>query len=95
MIVERWTWKVKPGCQDEMIKLLKALIEETGLTPRVWTFRFGPGDIVGSDIEFETEEDRQKWWREVDASKPKAAEFAKKHHDLIRASALRELVRVH
>jgi hypothetical protein len=32
MIVERWTWKVKMECRDEVIKLAKAAAVQSGLT---------------------------------------------------------------
>ena len=94
MIIERWTWNVKVGCRDEVIELVKALVEETGLTPRVCTFTYGPYETVTSDLEFETEEDHKKFWDDLDWSQPKAAEWSKKRPDLTESS-YRELLQVH
>lgn len=94
MIVERWTWKVKHGCRDEVIELGKAAVEEFGVTPRICTFAFGPWDIVISDLEFESEEDRKKLWADVDWSQPALAEWSKKEPELV-VSATHELLEVH
>ena len=93
MIVQRITWKVKVGCKNEFIELTKAVVEEQGLTPRVCSYVFGPYDVVTSDLEFETEEDQQKY--HTDWSKPKTAEWAKKHAELTESGTTVELLRVH
>ena len=95
MIIERWTWKAKVGCRAEVIELIKAGVAETGLTPRICSYVFGPYDIVSSDLEFETEEDRKKWWDEVDWKQPKMAEWLKKRPDLVESHGPHELLRVH
>ena len=97
MIVERWTWKVKVGCRTEVIKMVKAMVEEAGLTPRVCTYTFGPWWIVTSDLEFETEEDRREFWKDFDFSAPAFAEWYKKRPDLLESyeGNHHELLQVH
>jgi len=96
MIVERIVWKVKAGCRDEVVKLVKAVAEEAGVTPRVCTFTSGPPDIVTSDFEFETEEERQKFWKDLDWSAPAIDKWIKKHDDLTERSEYHhELLQVH
>ena len=97
MIVERFTWKAKVGCEAEVVKLVKALVEEAGFTPRVCTYTFGPFHLVTSDLEFETEEERQKFWNDIDSSQPAYAEWRKKRPGLIESyeGNHRELLRVH
>ena len=95
MIVERFTWKAKPGCKAEVVKLVKAMVEEAGITPRVCTFTWGPQSIVTSDIEFESEEDRIKYWKDdFDGSAPAYVEWHEKYPDLCE-SYEHELLRVH
>ena len=94
MIVERFTYKVKIGCEAEVVKLVKAMVEEAGLTPRVCTFTYGPREIVTSDLEFETEEDKKEFWKDLDWSAPAAAEVGKKATDLVE-SHWKDLLQVH
>ena len=94
MIMERRTYKTKVGCRDEVIKLIKALVEEQGLTPRVCTYVDGPQDIVTSYLEFETEEARQKWMDSRDPSGPVFVEAHEKVPDLIESYS-KELLQVH
>jgi hypothetical protein len=92
MIVHRHIWNVKHECRDEFIELTKAALGEQ-VTLRVCSFIFGPYDTVLVDTEFETLEEEQKFsW---DWSKPKLAEWGKKHHDLIVSGPINELLRVH
>jgi hypothetical protein len=95
MIIERWTWKAKVGCRAEVIELVKAMVEEAGLTPRVCTYAFGPYQVVISDLEFETEQDRQEWWAGVDWSQPAMVEWHKKEPDLTESDIDHALLHVH
>jgi len=97
MIIERFTWKVRHSRQqqEELIKSVKAMVEKAGWTTRTCTFMFGPSDIVILDLEFETEEDRQKFWASIDWSLPEMTEFVKKYADLAESGATHELLRVH
>jgi hypothetical protein len=94
MIVVRRTWKTKEGCRAEVIKLLKAAVEETGLTPRVCTYVDGPQDIVTSYLEFETDEDRLQWRDSIDFSRPASVEWHEKGPDLTE-SYCKEILQVH
>jgi hypothetical protein len=93
MIVERWTWKVKHMCRGEVVELTKAMVEEIGLTPRICTFTFGPWDVVTSDLEFESEEDRKMCWAGIDWSQPATAEWNRRERELV-VSATRALLEV-
>ena len=95
MIVHRMTWKMKLDCRSEFIELTKAMLEEAGVTHRVCSFIFGPYDVVLVDLEFETEQDRQAYFANLDWSKPKITEWGKKHDDLIEPGTVNELLRVH
>jgi hypothetical protein len=88
---------VKIGCKPEVIKLVKALAEEAGMTPRVCTYRYGPLSLVTSDFEFQTEEDRIQYWKDFDWSAPAAVEWHNKLHDLLESweGNHRELLQVH
>jgi hypothetical protein len=93
MIVERWTWKAKPGRRDQLIELVKHWVEHFGLTPRVCSHDWGNWDTVSSDLEFETDEGRQKFWAGVGGSEH--TETLKKMEDLIESGTTHELLRVH
>jgi hypothetical protein len=95
MIVVRYTWKVNHIHHSEFIKLLKAMIEEAGLTPRVCSHMFGPRDTVSSELEFETIEDWRAWWGDVDWSKPAVTEFEARYPDLAEIGMTAELLRIH
>jgi hypothetical protein len=95
MIIERWTWKAKFGCKDEVIKLVKAMVAEAGLTPRVSTYLFGPYEVVISELEFETEQDRQEFWDDFDRNKPHITEWHKRQRDLTESEIGHDLLCVH
>jgi hypothetical protein len=95
MIVERWTWTVRPAHQDEFVGAVKALVEAHGLTPRVCTYRFGGADRVTSDLKFESFLDREKWWENADRSRPEYIEFQKKQLELAEPGRVSELLIVH
>jgi hypothetical protein len=82
------------------LRLVRALAEvsdpvaEVGLTPRVCIFTFGPWDIVTSDLDFDTEENRRKFWNDIDGSQPAYAEWRKKRPDLADSEHHRELLQV-
>ena len=95
MIVQRFTFKAKVGCESEVIKLVKDMVEEFGFIPRVCSYVFGPLEIVTSEVEFESIEARQRFYDEVDWSGPKAAEWLKRRADLTESGTTIELFRVH
>ena len=93
MIVHRHTWNMKHGCRDEFIELIRAALGEQDVTFRVCSFIFGPWDTVVVDTEFGTLEEEQKF--SLDWSKPKLAEWGKKHDALVVSGPINELLRVH
>ena len=95
MIIQRFTHKVKVGCKDELIEVLKAWSEEAGFTPRVSTHWIGPLDVVISDIEHASIEDHNKFWADYDWGQPQAVEWLEKWDDLRESGATNELLQVH
>ena len=96
MIVERWTYQAKFRHKGELIELIKTFVERHGLTPRVWTYRYGGVfETVSLDLEFETEQDQQKYWAGIDMSQGEDAEAHEKLLDLIMPGITRELLTVH
>jgi hypothetical protein len=95
MVIERITTPVKPGCRNAYIELVKALLAEAGLEPRVFSFIHGPMDVVTADLVFESEDKRLKWWAGIDWSKPKAVEWATKNTELVESGTTNQLLQVH
>ena len=97
MIIDRLTWKVCHSHHAEFIESVRAMVEKIGSPSRICTFMFGPMDVVIHDLEFDTEEDRQKFWNDIDSSQPAYAEWRKKRPDLTESyeGNHRELLRVH
>jgi len=96
MIAERWTWKVKPGCWDEALQLLKAERDRraTAGPARIYyqgtPGLFGPLGRIVWEKEFEDEEARQKFWSDW-WSEPESREFNKKFWDLMETDGSHEL----
>ena len=97
MVVDRWTWKVKPGHKNEVIEVLKALFKLNGSTGRVCTQMYGAFDEVSSYEEYETVEDLRKVWEgdAIDWSRPEVRDLTKKLEDLTETGTTHELYRVH
>jgi hypothetical protein len=93
VIVSRHKWRVKHGCRDEFIELIKAALDEDGVPYRVCSFIYGDYDAVLVDTEYETEEDHLE--HSYDWSKPKISEWAAKLDDLVESGTVHELLRVH
>ena len=95
MIVERITWKLKPGCRPEAIEVLKAGALPDGPTFRIYTFMFGGNDeTVVVEAEHETIEDREKFWADW-GTQPKADETVMRFRELMETGGVHELLRVH
>ena len=98
MIVERMTHLAKRGCRKELIELLKEARKLEGnedLKTRIYSTTFGTWAKVTWDLEFETEEDRKKYWAGIDVSRPEPQEFLKKLYDLTESGHTRELLNLH
>ncbi len=78
MIVKRHTWRVGFDQREEYVEAVKAAVEATGLTPRVYSYLYGPKDIVTLDREFETMQDLQKFEDNYDFKSPAHVKFAEK-----------------
>jgi hypothetical protein len=53
MIINRRIFKIKIGCMDQAIELIKAEIAATRVKGTVYTSDLGPSDLLNMDIEFE------------------------------------------
>ena len=91
MIVERFTWHVKPGHTPEFVELVKAERERVGeVTLRLYVPFFGPHNVVIGEIEFENTEEQDKYW-EGWLGKPEAQTFLENLVKLQDAGGSREL----
>lgn len=68
--------------------------ENRGLTTRIYSTRFGTWNKVTLEVEYETEEDRQKYWAGVEWT-GELAEFVETHHDMLELGQTRELLELH
>jgi hypothetical protein len=91
MIVVRYTHTAKPGKRNEIIELLKGWVEGAGVSGRVLTPGYANWDAVEIEVEWETEEDRRKFWAGYDSirSRPRVAEFHEKLSDLRESGSTR------
>ena len=94
MIIARYSWKAKTGCRAGIIEFIKGLVKELGFTPRVCTHVWGSYDMVTSDLEFETMEDLDKFWSNLEPIPAFVEWEEKKRVDLVE-SHWRELLQVH
>ena len=90
MYINRRTVKIKPGATGEVVKLVKAEIERSGSTVKIYTPTFGPFDVAVIDFEFESLEAYEKMWDEWFAS-PEGAQFMEKWVPLVEAGGTNEL----
>ena len=89
MIVERFTHTAKPGYREELVELLKGWVEGSGAPGRVLTPGYADWDMVELDVEWETNEDMDKFWNDYDSSQPGVSEFHKKNKDLRESGSTR------
>jgi hypothetical protein len=95
MIVERVTWLAKVGHKVEVVKLLKALQEQSDTTERLYSAMFGANDeTVVLELEFESMEDRRKTW-EAWTAQPEVNEAGRKMRELIESGGVHEIWRLH
>jgi len=91
MLVERFTWHVKPGCVDEFTELLDAERQRYDkATARIYTSYIGPNNTVMWEGEFEDEEERQAFWEEW-LQQPEAQVLMEKMTTLERGGGSHEL----
>ena len=89
MIVDRYTHTAKPGCRDELVKLLKGWVKGAGVSGRVLTPGRADWDRIELDVEWETKEDMDKFWADYDSSQPEFAEFYETISDLRESGSTR------
>jgi hypothetical protein len=82
MVIERITHKAKPGCRTELVELLKGWLEWAGATGRVLTPGWANWETVEIELDYETQEDLDKFWADFDGSRPEHVEFFKKLNSL-------------
>ena len=85
MILERWVWKVKWGCEDRLIALLKEEGERQGWSSRLYTPVTGPWPTVAMDTEFESLDQREDWYTELRA-RPSTPAFMQKLGELVESA---------
>jgi hypothetical protein len=93
MIVQRSTWKVKVGCYDKFVELVRAEAtknRDPSYKTRIYTGNIGPFDAVAVDFEFEDLAALEKFWTEW-STKPETAEFWKKWNELVEAGGGNEV----
>jgi hypothetical protein len=78
MIVVRYTHTAKPGYRKELVELLKGWVEGAGVSGRVLTPGYANWDQIELEVEWERQEDMDKFWADYDRSRPGVAEFHKK-----------------
>ena len=98
MIVERYTWVVKPGRRQDLIQWCKELVGRKELkdyTTRIYSTSFGARNNVVLEVEYETEESRLEYWAGIEWT-PESTEFLNQHHDMIEGlGQTRELLNLH
>ncbi len=70
MLINRRTFKIKPGRMEEAVKLIKDFVEEVGVpaggaNPRLSTAFFGAFDVLFMEVEHENLDHYQKYWNEL------------------------------
>jgi hypothetical protein len=66
MFINRRTFKIKPGRQEEAVQALKDVVAHAGdlaRPTRVQTAMFGPFDVIVLDIEFDTMSQYDAYWQ--------------------------------
>ncbi len=92
MIVERAIVKVKLGCTDQLIELLKSEMAKSKVVgkTRLYTPNIGKYDTISWEAEWENLADYEKFWNDWGA-KPEAAEFFEKWNALVEPGGEREI----
>ena len=83
MIVNRWVWTVKRGCQNDFVELLKAEAERCARhAVRIYVPSIGPcRALIALEYEYEDLQDYEEFWAEWLAD-PEAAQFMRKAGEL-------------
>ena len=93
MIVERWTFKVKAGCRDKLVKVLKS--ENAPSWPnRVLTCMYGTRGRVVVESEWEDFATLEKAWSEW-ARSPGRMQHREAIQSLTEGDTVSEIWRVH
>jgi hypothetical protein len=82
MIVTRFTHSAKPGCREALVEVLKGWVEGSGVSGRVMTPGWADWDKVELVVEWESDEDIDKFWANYDSSQPWAADLHKRLDEL-------------
>jgi hypothetical protein len=91
MIVQRGTFRIKPGRMDEAAALVLAEGEKHPPRAfRVYTPHTGPVGILAMEWEFENLAEYERYWAEWDA-KPETAAFSEKWNELREAGGTLEI----
>jgi len=92
MIVNRRTFVVKRGCEEDLVALFRAERERLNIpiTFRVYTPIIAPFDFVAAEWEFGSLEDYDKFWTDWSA-RPETAEFMEKWYKLTENGGTNEI----
>ncbi len=85
MILERFVWKVKWGCQERLIAFLKEEGERQGWSSRLYTPVAGPWPTVVTHTEFKSLDQREEYYAEWRA-RPDTPAFTEKMGELVESS---------
>lgn len=91
-MVQRITYVVKVGKQDEAVELLKAGADhlENVAPSRVYGHRFGPRDTVAIELEVENLAELERFWGEWQAA-PETAAVVEKWDRLVEPGGTTEI----
>ena len=81
MIVQRATWKAKPGHVEDLIALLKSESSKEGMSYRVYTTLSGSHETMVVEWEFESLAAQEAFWAKRSA-KPETPSFMVKWREL-------------
>ena len=90
MLVNRRVFNVRRGRMDEVLALLKADRERTGVDYRIYAADIGTLDQVAIEVNFENMQDYEKGWADW-GSTPEAAAFMEKWLELTKTGGKNEI----
>jgi hypothetical protein len=93
MIVERWTFPVKPQYQEAVVNILKEEIEGNTVftgSYRIYTPHIGPWDVVVVEWEYEDTQELEAVW-DAWFAKSGTPEYFEKWYELTRPGGHREV----
>ena len=92
MIVQRIEFRVKIGCWEKILELVKRakIIVGNPATIRIYTSNIGRFGILAEELEFRDLADMDRFWQEWFA-KPEVPELMKEWHEVVDAGSVSEV----